>query len=74
MSEDTFVRDHLRVICRIVNKMIPEGWGLFLFCAPFDERPGRANYISTMTRETAIACMKEFIAKQQDGTGWAKHV
>ena len=73
MSEDQFVREHLQAIGHGIKAVLPEGWTFFLLCAPAGERPGRANYLSTMTRESAIEAMKEFIAKQQDGTGWATH-
>jgi hypothetical protein len=73
MNEDQFVRDHLQGIAKSIKEQLPEGWTFFLFCAPADEREGRANYLSKMTRESALACMKEFIAKQSDGVGFGLH-
>jgi hypothetical protein len=73
MSEDTFVRDHLQGIAKGIKAQLPEGWAFFLFCAPVDERPGRANYVSTMTRDSAIEAMKEFITKQNDGVKFGEH-
>jgi len=73
VNEDQFVRDHLQEIARGIKAALPEGWALFVFCAPSNERPGRANYLSNMTRKSALACMKEFIAKQTDGTGFGTH-
>jgi len=74
MNEDEFVRDHLQGIAKSIAAQLPEGWSFFLLCAPAGEREGRANYVSKMTRESAIACMKEFIAKQTDSGVWGEHI
>jgi len=64
----------MQTIARSVEEQLPKGWGFFLFVAPFEENQGRANYCSTMTRETAIHAMKEFIIKAGAGEDWMKHI
>jgi len=72
VNEDEFVRNHLQVIAKTIAAQLPDDWSFFLLCAPNGERKGRANYVSKMTRESAIACMREFIAKTDD-VGFGTH-
>jgi len=67
------VREHLQQIANLVKANLPPGWTFFLLCTPVGERQGRANYVSKMTRESAIARMKEFIAEQTDSGVWGEH-
>lgn len=59
---------------KTVSDKLPKGFNFFLFVAPVGDDEGRANYVSTIERECAIKCMKEFIIKCGHEEDWMKHL
>lgn len=53
-------------IGKAVEGRIPDGYGFFVFVAPFNDESGdkeRANYVSNMQRADAACIMEEFIRR-----------
>jgi len=75
-EEDAIVRASMQDLARGIKQALPPGWCFFLFAAPSHEhaKEGRANYVSTIERKSAINCMKEFIIKAGAGEEWMKHI
>lgn len=63
-------------ICAEIQKMLPPSFVFLLLVTSTAQPPGdaRANYASTMTRETAIATMKEFLLKAGAAEDWMKDI
>lgn len=66
--------DALRLIAGEVKRTLPPGYGFFVLVAPFDCTAGRANYVSNMTRETALLVMKEFLLRAGAAEDWMQHI
>jgi hypothetical protein len=66
--------DTMRLIAGDVKRSLPPGYGFFVLVAPFDSEDGRANYVSNMTRETALLVMKEFLLRAGAAEDWMKHI
>jgi hypothetical protein len=64
----------MRVIAAAVKERLPEGWAFFLLTAPIGEAQGRANYISTMDRVSAINAMSEWMLNAAEKRNFNKHL
>lgn len=66
----------LQRAAELVDSALPDHHAFILMVTPFGEGKGeRLRYVSTMTRESAINCLKEFLIKacaQEDE--WLKHL
>jgi hypothetical protein len=71
---DANTREQLQAIGRAIDEGLPQGWGFFLMAFPFNDAPGRMNYISNANRTDVIKLMKEWIEKEEAKLGWGKHV
>ena len=68
-------RDYLKEAARAVDAKLPDNHGFILLVAPFGEgENNRLAYISSMTRATAIACLKEWLIKSRGEEEWMKHI
>lgn len=62
-GRDTFTRERMQQIARMIDEELPQGWGFFLMAFPFNHEPGRMNYVSNAKRETVHELMREFLGK-----------
>jgi hypothetical protein len=62
-GKDAFTRDRMQKIAHLVNEELPAGWGFFVMAFPFNDAPGRMNFVSNAERDHIYELMKEFIAK-----------
>lgn len=68
-------KEYLKLAAQEVEQHLPDNHGFILLVAPFgDGGTGRCNYISTMTRPTAINLIKEFLIKCGHEEDWMKHI
>jgi len=69
-------KDYLRIAAQAIKDKLPDNYGFILLAAPFGEPDGNARlvYISSMTRETAINAMKEWLIKCSAEEDWMKHL
>jgi len=65
--------ERLKEIADTLSAMIPDDYGFFLFCGPYQVGE-RARYISNFKREDALNCMKEFLIKSGHEEDWMKDV
>jgi hypothetical protein len=72
-DKEANVRDRLQQIARSINEELPEKWGFILLTFPFNDEPGRCNYVSNAQRPDAVKIMKEWIEKSS-GENFGKHV
>ena len=61
-------------LAKSVNEKLPKGFSFFLLVAPNGQGNGRANYVSTMERKSALNSMKEFIIRCGHEEDWMKHL
>lgn len=73
MSHDV---DYLREAARAVNAKIPDNHGFILLVSEYGEprEESRLRYISSMTRESAINALKEWLIKASGPEEWMKHI
>lgn len=71
---DARVREDLSELARVLDEALPQGWGFVLLSFPFDDEPGRMNYISNAKREDVLKAMQEFIDKNKHPDDFGKHV
>jgi hypothetical protein len=64
----------MRRIADSVKCRLPAGYGFFVLVMPFDSTDGRANYVSNITRETALLAMKEFLLRAGAAEDWMQHI
>jgi hypothetical protein len=68
-------KEYLKEAARAVNAKLPDNHGFILLVAPYGEgENNRLAYISSMTRETAIAALKEWLIKASGEKKWMKHL
>ncbi|MEW6304866.1 MAG: hypothetical protein AB1705_15430 [Verrucomicrobiota bacterium] len=58
---DENVRERMRKIAAAVDEELPVGWGYVALTFPFDERPGRINYVSNGRREDVLVALRDFL-------------
>lgn len=68
------VRGRMQDIGHAVDERLPEGFGFFVLVAPFNDPAGHSNYVSNITRETAIHLIKEWLIKAGAEEDWMKHI
>ncbi len=73
MSHDV---EYLKEAARAVNAKLPDNHGFILLVAEYGEarEESRLRYISSMTRETAISVLKEWLIKAGAEEDWMKHI
>jgi hypothetical protein len=64
-NKDTNTRETMQNLGRFLDEALPQGWGFFLMVFPFNDAPGRMNYVSNSNREDVLKLMKEFITKTE---------
>jgi hypothetical protein len=58
------VRARMQAIARAIDDELPDGYGFFVLCFPFNMPPdARAEYASNAKRKDVVAAMKEFIKR-----------
>lgn len=70
-------KEYLKEAAKAVEAKLPDNHGFILLVAPFDRTLGgkaRAVYISSMTRESAISLLKEWLIKASGPEEWMKHI
>ncbi|HTI72289.1 MAG TPA: hypothetical protein VMF06_20110 [Candidatus Limnocylindria bacterium] len=67
--------NYLQLCCREVKNRLPDNYGFIILAAPFGENGNRRlNYASSMTRETAIRLLEEFLIKAGGAEDWMQHI
>lgn len=72
-GKDAFTREQMQKIGRLIDEELPQGWGFFLMAFPFNDAPGRMNYIANGRREDVVKLMQEFIYKQSKAPSLEGH-
>lgn len=72
-GSDAYTRDRLQELARLIDEELPHKWGFFLMAFPFEDQPGRMNFVSNAKREDTIKLMKEFIAKSENKANLFQH-
>jgi hypothetical protein len=69
-------KDYLKQAGTAIKAKLPDNHGFILLVAPFGEpsENSRLSYISTLTRETAINVLKEWLIKASGPEEWMKHI
>lgn len=74
-SKTNMDKEYLKEAAKAVNAKLPDNHGFILLVAPYGEgENNRLTYISSMTRETAIAALKEWLIKSSGEEEWMKHL
>lgn len=67
--------EYLKEAARAVNAKLPDNHGFILLVAEYGDREGRRlRYISSMDRESAINCLKEWLIKSSGPEEWMTHI
>ncbi len=69
-------KEYLKEAARAVEAKLPDNYGFILLAAPFNESGAnnRLVYISSMSRETAIGVLKEWLIKASGEEEWMRHI
>jgi hypothetical protein len=68
-------REFLNLAAKEIKARLPDNYEFILLAAPKGEGEGRRLvYISSMTRESAVNCLKEFLIKGGYAEDWMKHL
>ena len=59
--KDDNTRAVMQEIGRLVDDKLPDKWGFFVMAFPFNDAPGRMNYISNGGPRDILKIMQEFI-------------
>lgn len=67
---------YIQQAASMVNSVIPDDHSFILMVAPNElQGDARISYVSTMTRESAMSVMKEFLLTAcDDDSTWLKHL
>jgi hypothetical protein len=66
-------KDYLRAAASAISDKLPDQHGFLLLVANYGEG-GRLYYVSTMTRDTALNVLKEFLLKAGAAEDWMQHI
>lgn len=64
-GKDANARDRMQLLASMIDEELPDGWGFALLVFPFNNLPGRVNYIANGDRMAIINLMKEWIARAE---------
>lgn len=68
-------KEYMQKAAEAINAVLPDNHGFILLVAPYTEQPdGRLFYISSMSRESAINALKEWLIKASGQEEWMKHI
>jgi len=64
-GKDAWTRDQMQKLGRLVDEELPQGWGFFIMAFPFNDAPGRMNYVANGQQADILKLMREFIEKKE---------
>jgi len=68
-------REFLTLMARDLKARLPDNYSFILLAAPNEHQgDGRLVYTASMTRESAIAVMKEFLIRAGAAEDWMQHI
>lgn len=66
-------KEYMNEAAKALDAKLPDNHVFILLVAPIGD-DGRLNYVGSMSRESAINCMKEFLIKAGAAEDWMKHI
>lgn len=71
-GRDTFTREQMQKIARLVDEQLPQGWAFIVIAAPFEKAEGRVNYVSNAKRQDVQTLLTNFLQVLKEG-GFGVH-
>ena len=66
-GRDTFTREQMQKIARLVDEQLPQGWCFIVIAAPFEKAEGRVNYVSNARRKDVVTLLTNFLQGVKEG-------
>jgi len=68
-------KEYLKLAARAMGDRLPDNTGFILLTCPFaGQGEARCSYISNISREEAVALMKEMLIRFDEDEDWMKHI
>lgn len=67
-------KQYLIEAAKAIEAKLPDHHGFILLAVPFEGGDGRLKYISSLSRETAINVLKEWLIKCGHEEDWMNHI
>lgn len=68
-------KDYLQEAAKLIESKFPDNHGFILLVVPFEKGGDkRLSYVSSLSRESAINVLKEWLIKASGEEEWMKHI